>query len=459
MDDDGHLRHRAENTLEIRNALTVRSLTVTSTTQRSSAGHAPVATPTRVRHKVLGMCMLLASITYLDRVAISVTAADMRRDLGLSVVQMSWVFSAFVLSYGLFEIPTGWWGDRVGARRILTRIVTWWSAFTVLTGAAFSYSQLLVTRFLFGAGEAGAWPNVAIVFSRWIPQRERGTAQGLFFMGAHAAAGLTPILVATLSLYFHWRVLFVMFGAIGFVWSLAWYRWYRDMPREHASVSPEERDYIEAGTLGSTKHDFSHTPWKRLLANRSIVFMCLMYFTQVYGFYLFITWMPTYFRESRGFETVALGLIAGLPMTLSAVADLVGGVSTDRMVRRFGTRTGRTVVGFVSLASAGIFMISGTFIANPYLAAVLLAIGAACSNLLLAAAWNTAVDVGGIHSGVVGATMNTAGQVAGFLSPLVTGYIVQYYSNWDAPLYITGVLYLLGALCWFGIEQKPAALD
>lgn len=405
------------------------------------------------------MAMLLAAITYLDRVAISVTAADMRRDLGLSVVQMSWVFSAFVLSYGLFEIPTGWWGDRVGARRILTRIVAWWSAFTVLTGAVVSYWQLLLTRFLFGAGEAGAWPNVAIVFARWIPQRERGTAQGLFFSGAHAAAGLTPILVATMLYYFHWRVLFVIFGAIGFVWALAWYRWFRDLPREHAAVNDAEREYIESGTMAPTRHDFSHTPWKRLLANRSIVFLCLMYFTQVYGFYLFITWMPTYLRESRGFQALELGLIAGLPMTLSAVADLVGGVSTDRSVRRFGKRTGRAIVGFISLFSAGLFMISGTFVASPYTAAVLLAFGAACSNLLLAAAWNTVVDVGGLHSGVVGATMNTAGQVAGFLSPLVTGYIVQYYGNWNAPLYITGFLYLFGALFWLGINPTQAELD
>jgi MFS family permease len=392
-------------------------------------------------------------------VAISVTAPDMRRDLGLSVVEMSWVFSAFVLSYGLFEIPTGWWGDRVGARRILTRIVTWWSAFTVLTGAVVNYWQLLLTRFLFGAGEAGAWPNVAIVFSRWIPQRERGTAQGLFFSGAHAAQGLTPILVTTLLLYFNWRILFVMFGAIGFVWAIAWYRWFRDTPREHLAVSPEERAYIEAGVSVHAKHDFSHTPWKRLLANRTILCLCLMYFTQVYGYYLFITWMPTYLQESRGFRAIELGLLAGLPGVLSSIADLVGGVSTDASVRRFGRRTGRTIVGFISLFSAGLFMIGGTFAASPYTAAVLLACGAACSNLLLAAAWNTVVDVGGLHSGVVGATMNTAGQVAGFLSPLVTGYIVQYYGNWNAPLYITGFLYLFGAMFWLGINPKQADLN
>src|SRR5262245_5618499 len=135
----------------------------------------PVRLPTRVRHKVLAMTMLLASITYLDRVAIGVTATELRNDLGLTVLQMSWVFSAFTIAYGLFEIPTGWWADRVGARRVLMRIVVWWSSFTVLTGAAFSYWQLLLTRFLFGAGEAGAWPNVGIVFSKWIPKKERGT--------------------------------------------------------------------------------------------------------------------------------------------------------------------------------------------------------------------------------------------------------------------------------------------
>ena len=405
------------------------------------------------------MTMALAAITYLDRVCISVTAPAMREDLGLSTVQMGWVFSAFVLSYGIFEIPTGWWADRVGARRVLTRIVVWWSAFTVLTGAAFNYWQLLLTRFLFGAGEAGAWPNVGIVISKWIPKNERGTIQGAFFSGAHAAAGLTPLLVLSLMNYFHWRTLFVIFGATGFIWAAAWYAWFRDTPREHAAVSAEERDYIEQGVGVAAKHDFAHTPWKRLLANRSIVFLCLMYFTQVYGFYLFITWMPTYFRDSRGFLTTSLGIIAGLPMALSAVADLVGGASTDRLVRRFGTRTGRTISGVFSLASAGMFMISGTFIGNPIAAAVLLAIGAACSNLLLAAAWNTAVDIGGVHSGVVGATMNTAGQVAGFLSPLVTAYILDFYDNWNTPLYITGILYLLGSLCWFGVNPKPADLD
>jgi MFS family permease len=146
----------------------------------------------RVRYAVLAFCCALAAVTYLDRVCISVTANGIMRDLGLSELQMSFVFSAFTFAYGLFEIPTGHWGDRIGTRRVLTRIVAWWSTFTILTAGVFNYVSLLVVRFLFGAGEAGAWPNAARTFSRWFPATERGTAQGIFFMGAHLA-GLPSI--------------------------------------------------------------------------------------------------------------------------------------------------------------------------------------------------------------------------------------------------------------------------
>ena len=152
----------------------------------------------RVRYRVLALAVLLAGITYLDRVCISLTAPSMMRDLGLSKVQMSLVFSAFTLAYAIFEIPTGWWGDCIGTRKVLTRIVVWWSSFTVFTAAAFNYVSLLLIRFLFGAGEAGAWPNAAKTFSRWFPVTERGTAQGIFFMGAHLAGGLTPLLVTAM---------------------------------------------------------------------------------------------------------------------------------------------------------------------------------------------------------------------------------------------------------------------
>ena len=205
-----------------------------------------------VRYRVLAFTVALAGITYLDRVCIAQTAQDVMRDLSLSTRQMSFVFSAFTIAYAIFEVPTGAWGDRIGARRLLTRIVIWWSSFTIATAAAFNFTSLLAVRFLFGAGEAGAFPNVSKTFSRWFPATERGTAQGIFFAGAHLGGGLTPLLVLALLHVLSWRMVFVVFGAIGFVWAAAWFVWFRDDPAEHSEVSAAELALITGPEAGYT---------------------------------------------------------------------------------------------------------------------------------------------------------------------------------------------------------------
>jgi MFS transporter, ACS family, glucarate transporter len=404
------------------------------------------------------MTMALAAITYLDRVAIGVTRPYIARDLGLSATQMGYVFSAFYLAYAIFEIPTGWWGDRVGTRKVLTRIVCWWSAFTVLTGAAFSYPSLLAIRFLFGAGEAGAWPNVARTFARWFPRRERGTVQGIFFMGAHLAGGLTPLLVTALLVYFNWRTLFVLFGSIGFVWALAWYRWFRDSPAEHPEVSAAERAVIEGGDGPDTGHVLDRTNWKRLLANRTVACLCLMYFTQTFGNAFYVTWLPTYLA-SRGLTGFTAGLLSGLPLMFSVAADLAGGMTTDRVARRHGLRLGRALVGGGALAAAGLFTLAATLTESPVMAAVLIALGGASSNFLLGAAWGTCLDIGGRRAGSVSAAMNTSGQVGAIFSPVLVAFVVQRFSNWSAPLYLTGGLFLSGAVCWFWVDPTKPVSD
>ena len=405
-----------------------------------------------IRCRVLAMAVLLAGITYLDRVCISVAAPDIMRDLRLNRVQMSLVFSAFTLAYALFEIPTGWWGDRAGSRRVLTRIVVWWSSFTILTGAAFNYASLLATRFLFGMGEAGAWPNVARTFSRWFPQSERGTAQGIFFMGAHLAGGLTPLLVTAMLVHLPWRAMFAIFGSVGFFWAAAWYRWFRDDPAEHPSVAAAERQLIESGRVKA--HSLDLRQWRPLLANRTVLALCGMYFTQTYGFVFYVTWLPTYLKAARGFSSTTLGVLAGLPLTLSVLADLFGGLTTDRLTRRHGLRAGRAWVGGGSLLAAGLLLIAGTLAPDPVLAAVLISLAAASSNFLLGASWGTCIDIGGGNAGVVSAAMNTAGQIGGVLSPVVLALVVERFASWSAPLYLTGGLYMLGALCWLWVDPS-----
>jgi MFS family permease len=404
------------------------------------------------------MTMVLAAITYLDRVTISVTSRFVAADLALTPTQMGYVFSAFYLAYAAFEIPTGWWGDRVGTRRVLTRIVCWWSIFTVLTGFAFNFASMVAIRFLFGAGEAGALPNAARTFSRWFPRQERGTAQGIFFMSMHLAGGLTPLLVTALLAYFHWRTLFMLFGSLGFIWAVAWYRWFRDSPAEHSAVSAAERELIERGLGADTGQAHEATDWKRLLWNRTVVCLCLMYFTQAFGGAFYVTWLPTYL-STRGLTGMTAAVLAGLPLILSSAADLLGGLTTDHAIRRLGLRLGRISIGGGALTAAGLFTIAGTFVESPVVGAILIALGGASSNFLLAAAWGTCVDIGGRRSGAVSAAMNTSGQVGSILSPILVAFVVQRFSQWSAPLYLTGVLFLFGALCFVWVDPTKPVSD
>lgn len=413
-----------------------------------------VNTNSRVRYRVLALAVLLAAITYLDRICISLTAPAMMRELGINKVQMSFVFSAFTLAYAAFEIPTGFWGDRVGTRKVLTRIVIWWSTFTVATAAVFNYASLLVIRFLFGAGEAGAWPNAARTFSRWFPVTERGTAQGIFFMGAHLGGAITPLLVTYLLTFLPWRGVFVVFGAIGFVWAVSWYWWFRDEPEQHAAVRPQELEHIQRGRGAAESHHLNAAGWRRILTDRSLLALSAAYFTQGYSFYFFITWLPTYLENARGFTSTTLGVMAGLPLLMSVLADLLGGITTDRLTKRFGLRVGRCGVGGVSLLLASILLIAGTATDHAYLGVALISIALAFSNFLLGASWGTCVDIAGGHAGVVSAFMNTAGQIGGFLSPIVAALFVEKYGSWSAPLYVCGVLYFLGALCWWLVDPR-----
>ena len=407
---------------------------------------------TYVRYRVVAFTMALAAITYLDRVCISVVTPDIMRDLHLTNVQMSYVFSAFTLAYAAFEIPTAWWADRIGSRLVLTRIVLWWSAFTMATAATFSYSALLVVRFLFGIGEAGAWPNAALVFSRWIPSQERGRVQGVFFAGAHLSGGLTPLLVVYLATFLPWRFIFVIFGCIGLLWAVAWYLWYRDEPREHLAVSQSEREQIES-TRGSLPEHGGN--WGDVLQTKSLLPLCMQYFANTYGFYFFITWLPAYLVKARGMAKTELAIFSGLPLLLSVLADVTGGVATDSLCRRFGNRVGRCGVGGFAYLFAAITMLGGALTNDGRIAGVLIAVGGAASMFTLAPAWATAIDLGGANAAMLSATMNTAGQIGGILSPIVLALIIDHLGNWNLPIIILASLYLVAAVSWVLIHPSP----
>lgn len=415
----------------------------------------------RVRHRVLALTVLLAFITYLDRVCISVTAPQIMRELSLTSFQMSVVFSAFTAAYALFEVPTGWWADRVGTRRVLTRIVVWWSVFTGLTATAWSYPSLLTLRFLFGIGEAGAWPNVAKTFSSWFPRRERGTAQGIFFMGAHLGGGITPLLVTFLLAWLPWRLVFVVFACIGLSWAVVWHWWYRNSPREHPQVSDAEALLIESDS--APPHAAGGSIVGTALRHPSVWFLCLMYFTQTYGFYFYVTWYPTYLTNRGALQGLSLSLLAGAPLLFSVAGDLLGGIATDRLSRRLGLRLGRCLVGGFSLLLASAFLATGAVLnmhspSNALLSGILLGFAGLFSNFLLGAAWASCTDLAGSRAGTVSALMNTAGQLGGILSPLAYSQLTRTPGSDNHPLFVIAALYLVGAACWIFVHpERPLA--
>lgn len=403
-----------------------------------------------VRHRVVAFTVALAAVTYLDRVCIAVLAPQISTELGLSRIQMGYVFSAFAVAYALFEVPTAWWADRDGSRRVLTRIVVWWSAFTVATAGAWNFGSLVVIRFLFGAGEAGAWPSVSRVFSRWIPLSERGRIQGIFFAGAHLSGGLTPLFVAALAGLLEWRAIFILFGLVGVVWAIAWHAWFRDEPREHHAVAAAERDHIEATRGLPAQHGAAS--WTAVFRTPTVAPLCLLGFANSYGFYFFITWLPTYLAQAHGMKGAQLAIFSGLPLLLSVVADLVGGEGSDRLARRVSLRSARKAFGIGGYALAAFSIFLATQLHSGFAAGLLIAIGGACSMLTLAPAWATAVDVGGRHAGVTAAAMNTVGQVGGILSPIVLAYLVDLTNDWNIPLMVLAGIYATAALAWLAID-------
>jgi MFS family permease len=406
-------------------------------------------TVSRVRSRVLAFAFTLTAITYLDRICISAAAPFIMRDLSLTALEMSVVFSAFTLAYSLFEVPSGWLGDLRGPHRVLTRIVVWWSAFTMLTGFAQGFRSLVVIRFLFGAGEAGAFPNVARSLSRWFPVRERGRAQGVALLGSRVGGMLSVPLALLVINAWGWRSSFVIFGLTGIVWAVAWHAWYRDRPEDHPRMTASELAWIQQDGAPAPP---SAVPWHALFTTRNLYAICAMYFAFGYGLYFYFTWLPTYLIQELGFSPLAGGAFAALPFFLAGLADVSGGWLTDRLSHRFGLRIGRCYLGFVAFFTCGLLLFTSTLIGDAVAKAVLLALALASADFGLSAAWAVCLDIAPDHGGVMTGWMNTFGNLGGLFGPIVVGYAIDRWQSWTIPFYIAAVMYVVGALAWLVID-------
>ena len=401
----------------------------------------------KYQHRVLGMLSLLAVITYLDRVCIAVAGPRMQDALHISPAAWGWVTSVFFLSYSAFEIPTGALGDRIGPRRVLTRVVAWWSAFTCLTGTVSHFYFLVLVRFCFGAGEAGAYPNAAAVIGRWIPAAKRTRAWGVIWMTSQAGAALSPLLVVPIQLRYGWRAPFFLFGLLGVVWSLAWYAWFRDSPHEKAGVTAAELREIGSAP-GLQRHGM---PWATALRIPALWRIAAIGACYVYSLGFYQAWLQTYLMRGRGFTEKALAL-SSLTYAVGAAANGLGGVVGDWMVKHHGLRIGRRSVGVVGLGAAALFLILAIYAPSGNRALVFLSLAYGGILFQQPSLCTLCLDVGRKNAGAVFGFMNTAGNAASALSSVVFGLLVGYSGNYNTPFVPMVALLCVGALLWLQVD-------
>lgn len=401
----------------------------------------------KYQHRVLGMLSLLAIITYLDRVCISVAGPRMQAELGISPEAWGWVTGMFVLSYGIFEIPSGALGDRIGPRKVLTRIVTWWSAFTALTGVVSNYFLLLVVRFCFGMGEAGAYPNAAAVIARWFPLKRRARAWGIVWMTSQLGGAISPLLVVPIQVHFGWRMSFYLFSVLGVIWAIAWYAWFRDSPAEMPGVSAAEREELK-DTGPKPNHII---PWRLVLRSGNLWTLMGICACYVYALYFFQSWFHTFLVKGRGFGEGDLWL-SSLPYFLGAGANCLGGFASDGLVARFGLKAGRRTIGLAGLGTAAVCIAATVVSTSGTWALIFLSLAYAGMTLQQPNVSAVALDIGHAHVGVIFGFGNTAAQAGGFISSIVFGYLVQRYGSYNAPLIPMVATLLLGTFLWTRVD-------
>jgi ACS family glucarate transporter-like MFS transporter len=453
--------------------------------------------PTHVRFGVLGFVCALSMITYLDRVCFGSAVPYLVRVLGLeSPGDLKWAITAFAFAYAAFEIPSGWWGDIHGPRNVLIRIVLWWSFFTALTGfiglsiagLSFGLGMLIVIRFLFGMGEAGAYPNITRALHNWFPFQERAVAQGAVWMAGRMMGGLTPIvwLLLVEKAQFEWRAAFWIFGGMGIFWCVLWGLWFRNRPEQKDTVNAAELSLIRGGL--ATGHEAAHTgvPWLKLLSNLNLWTLCLMYACAAYGWYFNITYLHTYLEQQHGVDqqSVVGAFYKGGPLWVGALACLAGGWLSDHFIRRTNNlRWARSLFGVIGHGLCALCWFACLLPHSAFTFFLAISMAAFFNDMTMGPAWATCQDIGKKYAAIVAGAMNTIGNLGGAVAGWVTGTMLQnsldsyaetqgvavralteaqkvegLTPGYNLNFLIFGAVYVLAAILWLRIDAtKPVA--
>jgi ACS family glucarate transporter-like MFS transporter len=399
--------------------------------------------PTHARYWVVVFALALAMVMYIQRVAISQAIVPIAAELNLNQAQKGIILGAFGLSYALFEIPMGLLGDKLGVRRVLSLLVLFWSLFTALTGAAWNMVSLWVARFVFGAGEAGCFPNLTRMLSAWLPVGERVKAQAVMWAFGRWGGALAPPVAVFVIYHLGWRLGFVALALLGAAWVALFFPWFRNDPAEHKGVNAAELALLE-GSRKLVLHDHG-MPWYKLLLQRDIGFLGLQYFGFSYTWYFYVTWLPTWLQQARGLSPLEAAGYATMPLAAGGVGSIVSGFLPLSVPRK------QVAIGGFFTTAILICIIPS--VPNVTVAMLLMALASFSSDLTMPISWNTCVEIGKQYTATVSSTMNMLGNFAGFVAPMVFGFILQATnSNYSMVMYTMAAAAVVSGLCWFFIE-------
>jgi MFS family permease len=425
----------------------------------NGSGMTGAARPTRVRYIVLGLTICAYMITYIDRVVISSAVPSIQKEFGFSIVTMGWILSSFQWAYALFQIPGGWLGDRIGPRRALTLIVSWWSVFTCATIFAWSAGSMALIRFLFGMGEAGAFPIATRSLSRWMLPTERGFAQGATHAGSRLGGAITPALVVLIIARWGWRAAFLCCGALGLIWAAVWFWYYRNTPDEHRSVNAGERELIRSSLeLSRGTQHAQNVPWKRIVLSPQMWILCAMYFCYAYNLAVYLVWFPKYLNDHRGFNLRQMGFYASMPLLAGTVGDVFGGWFSDLLAKWSGNlKSARRIVGAGGFLLSALCIVPACLTTNSLVSVWLSCVAMFGMESTVGVSWAITLDIGADSAGAVSAVMNTSGNIGGAISSALSAYLVTFF-GWNAPFLVMAGLSVLAAVLYLKINASQRLL-
>lgn len=397
-------------------------------------------------------------ICYMDRLNIAITAPVIMQEFGWDEAVLGIILSSFFWGYTLLQIPGGWLADRYGGKKVLGMGVLWWSLFTMITPLARTVTNMTIVRALMGLGEGVNFPSIQSLTSRWIPTGERSRVMGFTLSGISVGNILAFPLATWIMITLGWRYVFFLFGLLGLVWYAFWLSLAANRPEEHKTIHPQELEYIKANRPEIPP--MIKTPWKTILSKVQVWALVINHFCVSWGFFMFLTWLPTYLVKAHGFSIKEMGVYSMLPYLAMVIGSNGTGWIADYLIKRTGNITRvRKLLHTISLLSASVFLILLAQAETKILVITFITLALGMMSMTGSTTGPNAMDIGPRYAGIIMGMQTTAGNIAGVIVSIAVGFIVSFSNRWDLIFYLAAGVLIFGVIIWNIFATGKQILD